>query len=239
MLMRSIDAGKPHNFVCSKCRLPEYLIGCGTCCRAYHVQCLSADAVPGFFHCSSCKEKAWDQEPPSLSAMSDSQDETPGSSFQRTEPPSRQDGSNQETPLAEYDTPGFDAPNLPSGRDDKFDTDDLHNLPPIFEMYSQILAHLYQPDANPTSSVHQPEFLNQLNLMVREVESHRSLLEKMATFREDFSRLQTENLHLREYLNSRLPIAGTVARSSNFSEFPRPSADTIGKTWDRIAMDLI
>jgi hypothetical protein len=171
--------------------------------------------------------------------MSDSQDETTGSSFQRTEPPSRQNESNQATPLTEYDTPGFDAPNLPSGRDDKFETDDLHDLPPIFEMYSQVLAHLYQPDANRISSVHQPEFLNQLNLMVREVESHRSLLEKMVTLREEFSRVQTENLHLRAYLNSRLPTAGSFARSSNFSEFSRPSADTIGKTWDSIAMDLI
>jgi cell shape-determining protein MreC len=99
------------------------------------------------------------------------------------------------------------------------------------------LAHLYQPDPD-RGSVHRPEFLHQLNLMTREVEFHRSLLRKMATLREEFSKIQTENKQLRVYLNSRFPRDGNFA-ASNFSGYPRPSADTAGKSWDSIVMDLI
>jgi hypothetical protein len=234
-----IDAGKPHNFVCSECRLPENLIGCGTCCRAYHAHCLPAmNTVPGFFHCSSCKEKAWDQAPPLLSSTTtDSGDATPGSSFQRREPPSRETpASIQGSPLMGYNAPGIASSTFP-GRRDEYEIEYSDNLPPIFEMYSQVLAHLYQPDPD-RGSVHRPEFLHQLNLMTREVESHRALLRKMATLREEFSKIQTENMQLRVYLNSRLPRDGNFA-ASNFSGYPRPSADTAGKSWDSIVMDLI
>lgn len=171
--------------------------------------------------------------------MIDSQDAPQGSSFQRTEPPSKESASSQGSPLTEYDTPGFVPSNLPSAKREGYDTEYPDNLPPVFEMYSQVLAHLYQPDAKRISSVHQLEFLNQLNLMLREVESHRSLLAKMANLREELSRIQADNMHLRAYLNSPMPSEGNFARSSNYSGFPRPLADTTGKSWDSIALDLI
>ena len=120
-LIPLIYAGKPHNFVCSECRLPENLIGCGTCCRAYHPQCLSAaKTASNLFHCPSCKENAWDRVSPSLqvsSAPTNSRGATPGSSFQRTEPPSRETPGIQGSPLTGYDTPRIAAANFSLGEE--------------------------------------------------------------------------------------------------------------------------
>ncbi|KAJ5662591.1 uncharacterized protein N7477_010207 [Penicillium maclennaniae] len=171
--------------------------------------------------------------------MMESLEAPPESLSQRTEPPSRESVSVQGSPLTGYETPGLATTNCSISKEDTYDTELPDNLPPVFEMYSQVLAHLYQPDANRINAVHQVEYLNQLNLMVREVESHRSLLEKMANLREEFSRVQTENMHLRAYLNSRMPSEGGFARPFIYPELPRPLADTTGKSWDSIATDFI
>jgi len=242
ILISLVDAGKPHNFVCSGCRLPENLIGCETCCRAYHRQCLSANLVSEFFHCPSCKQKTWNRAPPlpppSL-ASTVSPDATPGNSFQRTEPLVKETPSIQGSPMTGYNTPECAESTAPPGKGDDFEAEYPDDLPPVFEMYSQVLAHLYQPDANRGASVLQPEFLHQLNLMVREVESRRSLLQRMTTLREEFSRVQTENMQLRADLNAHLPRARDFTSTPNLSRFPRPSADTVGKSWDTIVMDFI
>jgi hypothetical protein len=60
MLTFDAGAGKPHHFICSKCRNPGSLIYCATCSRSYHVSCLSAppsaEAV-ATWACPACQER--------------------------------------------------------------------------------------------------------------------------------------------------------------------------------------
>jgi hypothetical protein len=67
------EAGSPHNYVCYECRKPYDLICCKTCCRAYHIDCLSSkpannasqdSAKEHEWHCDACKRRKWDINPP-------------------------------------------------------------------------------------------------------------------------------------------------------------------------------
>lgn len=122
---------------------------------------------------------------------------------------------------------------------DAFEHDHLStNLPPITEMYSHVMALLARPGGQ--DMIGHPEFIHQLDLMMKEVQSHRSLLQKTAVLREEFARVQTENIQIRTYLNSRLPSREpTFSTPSIFSPIPRPAPDTSGKSWDSIVLDLI
>lgn len=229
------DAGKPHHFVCSECHLPEKLLGCGTCCRSYHAACLpngSCEEQPAIFHCPSCRDKAWDRVPPRIptsAAPSGSQNATPAGS----------------TPVSTHSSPQMARRNTPSGpssasihgqEDDYERAHPPENLPSVSEMYPHVQAYLAQAHGLGDH----PEFLRQISLMLHEVESHRVLLRKNALLREEFSRVQTENSQLRTYLHAQLPIREpAVSGPSTFSPIPRPSADTSGKSWDRIVLDLI
>ncbi|QKX59434.1 uncharacterized protein TRUGW13939_06568 [Talaromyces rugulosus] len=54
------NAGKPHNFICSRCRKPGNLLDCATCCRAYHVACLPAppgEEGAGSWSCPPCQQR--------------------------------------------------------------------------------------------------------------------------------------------------------------------------------------
>jgi hypothetical protein len=76
--------------------------------------------------------------------------------------------------------------------------------------------------------------------MMKEIQSHRSLLQKTAVLREEFARVQTENVQIRTYLNSRLPSREpTFSTPPTFAPIPRPATDTSGRSWDSIALDLI
>lgn len=132
-LIPLINAGKPHNLVCSEYRLPENLIGCGPCCRAYHPQCLSAaNTASNFSHCPPCKENGWDRAPPSLplsSVPTNSRDATPGSAFRRTEPPFRETPGIQRSPLTGHDHPENRRSDLFYWGEDDFGTEYPDNLP--------------------------------------------------------------------------------------------------------------
>jgi hypothetical protein len=67
------EAGSPHNYVCYECRKPYDLICCKTCCRAYHIDCLSSKPAENpvqdpskdhEWHCDACKRRKWDTNPP-------------------------------------------------------------------------------------------------------------------------------------------------------------------------------
>jgi hypothetical protein len=122
---------------------------------------------------------------------------------------------------------------------DAFEHDHLStNLSPITEMYPHILGLLAQPDTQDVTR--QPEFIHQLHSMMLEVQSHRALLQKAAVLREEYSRVQTENIQIRTYLNSRLPSREpNFSTPSIFSPIPRPTPETSGKSWDSIVLDLI
>lgn len=124
-------------------------------------------------------------------------------------------------------------------RTDAFEHDHQStDLPPITEMYSHILAFLARPGAHDMNG--HPEFIHQLGLMMKEVQSHRSLLQKTAVFREEFARVQAENVQIRTYLNSRLHSRGPAfSTPATFTPIPRPATDMSGRCWDSIALDLI
>lgn len=223
-------------------------MGCETCCRSYHAQCLPTTAPPmplASFHCPSCKAKGWDRAPPSLpatSSSSTSRDPTPTAPSSFVLPSYRgASGSARASPW-----PGMsNIPGISSAMDfvpegtDAFEHDhSSSNLSPITDMYPHILALLAQPDGQDVTR--HPEFIYQLHCMMQEVQSHRSLLQKAAVLREEFSRVQTENIQIRTYLNSRLPSREpTFSTLSTFSPIPRPSPDTSGRSWDSIVLDLI
>lgn len=220
--------------MCSKCYLPERLLGCGTCCRSYHVQCLpygQAQEQSFMFHCPFCKTRGWDQAPPRLPASTaGSQDVTP----------------NASAPASTNNSPLMTRHNIPDGPSSTFtsphedDYERAHpseDLPGISELYPQVQAYLAQTDA----PGHHSDFQRQIAGMLQEAESYRILLRKTAALREEFTRVQTENVQLKTYLNSRLPTREPLVSSpSTFpSNIPRPSSDTNGKSWDSIVLDLI
>lgn len=198
------------------------------------------------FHCPSCKAKGWDRAPPSLpattSSSSTSRDPTPTAPSGFISPSYRAaSGSVQASPW-----PGTNnIPEVSSTMDfvpegsDAFEYDHSStNISPITDMYPHILALLAQPDRQDMTG--HPEFIHQLHCMMQEVQSHRSLLQKAAVLREEFSRVQTENIQIRTYLNSRLPSREPAfSTPSTFSPIPRPSPDTSGRSWDSIVLDLI
>lgn len=244
-----LAAGKEHVFVCSGCYLPENLIGCETCCRSYHPRCLPTTAAPmpqESFHCPSCKAKGWDRVPPSLPAPTSSprpsRDTTPVASSGITTPSyGDTSSSGRASPWAGMTSiSGISAAYgfVPEDTD-AFEHDHLSiNLSPITEMYPHILALLAQPGMQDVTR--QPDLIRQLHLMMQEVQSHRSLLQKTTVLREEYSRVQTENLQLRTYLNSRLPSREpSFSTPSSFSSIPRPAPDTSGRSWDSIVLDLI
>lgn len=197
------------------------------------------------FHCPSCKAKGWDRAPPSLPATtssSTSRDSTPTAHSGFISPSYRGgSGSVQASPW-----PGTNnIPEISSTMDFvpegsgafEYDHSSTNNSP-ITDMYPHILALLAQPDRQ--DMTRHPEFIHQLHCMMQEVQSHRSLLQKAAVLREEFSRVQTENIQIRTYLNSRLPSREpTFSTPSTFSPIPRPSPDTSGRSWDSIVLDLI
>jgi hypothetical protein len=224
-------------------------MGCETCCRSYHAQCLptTAPTMPlESFHCPSCKAKGWDRAPPSLpappSSSRTSRDATPIASSGFISPSyGSVSGSGRASPWASTNNiPGISSAMdfVPEGAD-AFEHDHLFtNLSPITDIYPHVLALLAQPDLQDVTR--HPEFIHQLHSMMQEVRSHRSLLQKTAVLREEFSRVQTENIRIRTYLNSRLPSREPAfSTPSTFSPIPRPSPDTSGKSWDSIVLDLI
>ncbi|KAJ5758309.1 uncharacterized protein N7511_007003 [Penicillium nucicola] len=114
-------------------------------------------------------------------------------------------------------------------------------LPPVTEIYPQVLEYLDHPEAHTDQFDQLPHFRNQLGLIMKEIESYRSLLQDQANLREEHLRLQTENSKFRAYLNSSLaPREPAVASPSAFSHnSPRLPTETRGKSWDNIALDLI
>ncbi|KAJ5174220.1 uncharacterized protein N7482_000097 [Penicillium canariense] len=78
---------------------------------------------------------------------------------------------------------------------------------------------------------HNPEFVRQLDLMIKDVQARQSLLQKIATLREQFSRVQIEKIQIRTYLNSRIPLwKGTRSSTPKISPIPRSTTGTSGQS---------
>ncbi|OQD79761.1 hypothetical protein PENANT_c044G11018 [Penicillium antarcticum] len=164
--------------------------------------------------------------------------------------PQKQDSPFGSTSIRAEGSPGTPRPSssfsrmAPSGSNRIDDCDSglaPDKLPPVAEMYPQVLEYLNHPGAQTDQFGQLPQFRNQLGLMMKEIDSYRSLLQDQANLKEDHLRLQTENTKIRAYLNSSLaPREPAIASPSAFSHSsPRPPTETRGKSWDSIALDLI
>jgi hypothetical protein len=81
------------------------------------------------------------------------------------------------------------------------------------------------------------ELLLKLGSMMTELDFHRQQVQELAS---ENSHLRQDNANIRAYLDSNLATGKPAANAMpDRSNIPRPSADTSGKSWDRIVMDLI
>ncbi|CAG8076994.1 unnamed protein product [Penicillium nalgiovense] len=242
-----IDAGKPHNIVCWECRLPDSLIGCQTCCRSYHTACL-LDVVRSAnnFHCPSCRARGWDHAPPQFPVPS------PAPSTGGTTPNSHSDLSPGNIPIRGDRSP------TASGRKSSV-TPRMMNPPamncidevnargtpgevfPVAETYPQLLEYLALPDAETDHHAQSSQFKHQLGMAMKEIESNRASMRDKANIREDYSRLQRENVQIKAYLDSRnSPRNSAIPSPSMVSHniIPRPASEQRGKAWDSLALDM-
>ncbi|KAL3447264.1 hypothetical protein BJX65DRAFT_308322 [Aspergillus insuetus] len=223
-----IASGKPHNFICSSCQKPENLLYCGTCSRSYHALCLSRSDLPlesDQFFCPPCKTSstivsAVSSNPSRASTPIASHPMriiSPGNHLQSPTQRSLQ-SSRVVTPAAGAST--FSAP-------DALDPSMLTRAREFLQIHGSFPEH----------QEFSLELLLKLGSMMTELDFHRQQVQELAS---ENSHLRQDNANIRAYLDSNLatgkPAANAVPDRSNI---PRPSADTSGKSWDRIVMDLI
>ncbi|KAJ5871197.1 Zinc finger PHD-finger [Penicillium soppii] len=245
-----IDAGKPHNIVCWECRLPDSLIGCQTCCRSYHTACLQ-DVVRSAnnFYCPSCRARGWDQAPPKFPTPSPAPAGS-GCATPSVRNSQAQDSPSKTTQVHDGKSPlgskckSSGVPRMAPPAWNRIDESNGQGIPtelsPISEMYPELLKYLSRPDDDTDQSVNGAQFKTQLNLMMQEIESHRTLMQEKTNLEEEYFRTQNENTQIKAYLDSRLSRESTIASPSTFSHsIPRPPAQRSERSWDSIALDLI
>ncbi|BCR82689.1 PHD finger protein [Aspergillus chevalieri] len=236
-----IRLGKPHNIVCSQCRRPDQLLLCETCCRSYHTGCIPSSEVTAFsgkFHCPSCRNKNWDRLPPQFSGRS-----SPNAS--RSTTPSGRDRSRRNSPSRLAKPSGHISPiasgtpltGLPgsSGHTSPMEWQGVHGAGQQSDKLSQARSFLIENGA--ASQEHNPMILYQIAHMMEQLESQQRLLQETQELREENVRLHHINRELRAHAHSRSPHDSAV--NSPIPNIPRPVADTSGKSWDRIVMDLL
>ncbi|KAL4984174.1 hypothetical protein BDW68DRAFT_190704 [Aspergillus falconensis] len=213
-LASSVDSGKPHNVICSKCRGPNNLIFCETCCRSYHGSCLPA---------SACVAGRWGHVPPMLDQLT-----SPTASRSAT-PFVRPATSGIISPAAETARGGMQTP---------FRVTDHIAAPDAFDpsILSRARDFLRTHGAFPESQEFSMDLLLKLGAMMTELDFHRSQVQELAS---ENAHLRQDNANIRAYLDSNLRTGKPFGPGGDFSEISRPSADTTGKSWDRIVMDLI
>ncbi|KAL2817964.1 hypothetical protein BDW59DRAFT_175287 [Aspergillus cavernicola] len=244
---RWVASGKPHNFICSQCREPANLILCGTCCRSYHLSCLSPADLPkdpAHFYCPSCKTSNWDHSPPKFEPSTSSHVSGASTPTGRGGParvihPSRSLGTSpgsrlglsQRTSNSMQSTnvasPTTEAAAMFSQPPEAFDPSMLTRAREF------LLAHGGFSDSQEFSV----DLLLKLGSMISELEFHRDQTQELVS---ENAHLRQDNANIRAYLDSNLSTGRPAANSGgDRSMIPRPSADTTGKSWDRILMDLI
>lgn len=105
----------------------------------------------------------------------------------------------------------------------------------LSQALSQARSFLIENGA--ASQEHNPMILYRIADMMEQLESQQRLLQEMQELREENMRLHQVNRELRVHAHSRSPHEFAV--NSPMPNIPRPAADTSGKSWDRIVMDLL
>lgn len=252
MLTFNTGAGKPHHFICSKCRNPGCLIYCATCSRSYHVSCLSAppsaEAV-ATWSCPACQERT------ETSALAASYLSRPASADQSGPSPnvvlmapaasggpwsplatsSSTPGSiGNRSPLQTYRHPSFRASaSTVAGPDD--------------DTFTRERGFLTEHGGFPTDEDFRPDLLVQLRNLIAGAEYQAQMRREMDNLRRENANLKKENHQLQTELKScRTPpgsmygLRGSPSASrgyiSDSMEAPK-SLDVSEKSWDRIITD--
>lgn len=221
--------------------MPDQLLFCETCCRSYHTGCLPSSGVsvfPGNFHCSSCRDKSWDRLPPQFSRR-------PSPNASRSTTPSGRDRSRRGSPsrLAKSSdhispaAPGTPLTGFPgsSGHTSPMEWQGAHGAGQQSDNLSQARSFLIENGA--ASQEHNPMIVYRIADMMEQLGSQKRLLQEMQKLKEENMRLHHVNRELRVHAHSKSPHESAV--NSPMSNIPRPVADTSGKSWDRIVMDLL
>ncbi|KAL2817558.1 hypothetical protein BJX63DRAFT_102123 [Aspergillus granulosus] len=225
-----IASGKPHNIICSACQKPDNLLQCGTCSRSYHALCLSRSDLASEssqFSCPPCKTSFTSD---SAQTSDPSRASTPIANhpFRITSPSGvLQSPAQRSLQNSHVVTPAPGGASMISGPD-ALDPRMLTRAREFLQVYGGF----------PESQEFSLELLLKLGSMMTELDFHRRQVRGLAS---ENSNLRQDNANIRAYLDSNLatgrPPAGTPV--ADLSIIPRPSADTAGKSWDRIVMDLI
>lgn len=225
--------------------MPDQLLFCETCCRSYHTGCLALSEVavfPGSFHCPSCRDKSWDRLPPQFSRRS-------SPNVSRSTTPSGRDRSRRGSPSRLAKTSGHGSPIAsgpplasftgPSDHASSNEWQVVHGAEQRSDHPSQALsqARSFLIENGAASQEHNTVILYRIADMIEQLESQQRLLQEMRELREENMRLHHVNRELRAYAHSRSPHESAV--NSPMPNIPRPAADTSGKSWDRIVMDLL
>ncbi|EAW07006.1 PHD finger protein [Aspergillus clavatus NRRL 1] len=242
---------KPHNLVCSECRHPDDLLLCETCCRSYHARCLpgatAATASLVSFHCPSCKEKQWDQTPPPVNPLvvspSASRSSTPSGSAMSMSP--RTAIANRRAPVAlGSGRSALQSPSLPSSPDaggQPHPGVPNGSASPSSDMVFRARQFLIQQGHFPASQDFRPDLLLKLGSMMVELDAQQRLLQELRELREENAALRSDLLNTKKLFGTRMPVFEPILNPPVASVSPaiQPPADTTGKSWDRIVMDLL
>ncbi|KAL3480778.1 hypothetical protein BJX99DRAFT_204552 [Aspergillus californicus] len=229
--------GKPHMFICFQCREPGNMIPCSTCCRSYHKSCLSLGtqfpASKADFHCPACRVRDWHRTPPTSERLISTN--APDSST-----PIVCGGQNgvgtvdSMVPLSsrrlDFSQPGSHGPRSTS----------MVSSPPVSldpSVYAQARELLLRYGHFPESQQFSMDLLMKLGSMMNELDARKQQVQDAMA---ENAHLRQDNSNIRAYLDLNLATGRPTASSNgDLSSISRPSADTEGKSWDRIVIDLI
>ncbi|KAL1966213.1 hypothetical protein VTN77DRAFT_4765 [Rasamsonia byssochlamydoides] len=227
-----IKAGKPHNFICSTCRKPGNLIYCTTCCRSYHLPCLSAPPVPeelANWSCPACRERQ-----DVMAAVTNAPFDSASPMATRSNTPGSGSVTAKSSPQMHYQ-PSISAHStaLSHGADDSFERErkfliEYGDFPPHQEFKRDLLV--------------------QLRRLIQGVELHAPTRRELDALRSENARLRKENAQLKASVKSRWmhhgslygvrrsPSASRADTSLDSIEALKPP-DVSEKSWDRIITD--
>ncbi|KAL4880565.1 hypothetical protein BJY04DRAFT_71734 [Aspergillus karnatakaensis] len=236
-----VVSGKPHNFVCTQCRKPDNLIYCGSCCRSYHLSCLSPGDQPlqsDQFHCPGCRTGHFDRSPALDSSISPAVSRT-GTPFVQGMGRAFLSPSRLGDPVSAPHSAPWSGQTTGASTPFNDYTSRYEPLPGTFDpsILTRARQFLHAHGTFPDDQEFSPDLLLKLGSMMAELEDHRERAQELIS---ENAHLRQDNANIRAYLDSNLASGRPPAQAGgDLSSIARPSPDTTGKSWDRILMDLI
>lgn len=200
--------------------------------------------LPGNFHCPSCRDKRWDRVPPQFPRSSPN--------VSRSTTPSGRDRSRRGSPsgramASAHGSPVASGTPLSGLHGSSGHTSPMDYQPSIrgagqmlssqSDKLARARAFLTENGGFPVHQEYSPMLLYRLGDMMTQLESQQRLLQEIHELKEENNRLHNINRELRVHADVRSPH--DCGLNPPVPNIPRPSADTSGKSWDRIVMDLL